>query len=92
MFEIPAFLPPNNLGPPMHSPSALTEHVSLNLLNLTLNKVFFCSTLYNGHDLFFSLSELYTPVPTHPPVTPRKNPVAAPTPTSPVAAAPPTPP
>ena len=31
MFEIPAFLPPSNLGLPMHSPLALTEHVSLNL-------------------------------------------------------------
>lgn len=30
-FEFPAFLPPTNLGLPMHSPSALTEHVSLNL-------------------------------------------------------------
>ena len=40
MFEFPAFLPPTNLGLPMHSPSALTEHVSLNLAR------FFCSTLY----------------------------------------------
>ena len=39
MFEFPAFLPPTNLGLPMHSPSALTEHVSLNLAR------FFCSTL-----------------------------------------------
>ena len=31
MFEFPAFLPPTNLGLPMHSPSALTEHVSPNL-------------------------------------------------------------
>ena len=31
MFKFPAFLPPTNLGLPMHSPSALTEHVSLNL-------------------------------------------------------------
>ena len=31
MFEFPAFLPPINLELPMHSPSALTEHVSLNL-------------------------------------------------------------
>ena len=31
MFEFAAFLPPTNLGLPMHSPSALTEHVSLNL-------------------------------------------------------------
>ena len=31
MFEFPAFLLPTNLGQPMHSPSALTEHVSLNL-------------------------------------------------------------
>ena len=31
MLEFPAFLPPTNLGLPMHSPSALTEHVSLNL-------------------------------------------------------------
>ena len=31
MFEIAAFLPPTNLRQPMHSPSALTEHVSLNL-------------------------------------------------------------
>ena len=30
MFEFPAFLPTTNLGLPMHSPSALTEHVSLN--------------------------------------------------------------
>ena len=29
VFEFPAFLPPTNL--PMYSPSALTEHVSLNL-------------------------------------------------------------
>ena len=31
MFEFAAFLLPTNLGQPMHSPSALTEHVSLNL-------------------------------------------------------------
>ena len=31
MFEVPAFLPPTDLGLPMHSPSAQTEHVSLNL-------------------------------------------------------------
>ena len=40
MFEFPTFLPPTNLGLLMHSPSALTEHVSLNLAR------FFCSTLY----------------------------------------------
>ena len=28
MFEFPAFLLPTNLGLPMHSPSALKEHVS----------------------------------------------------------------
>ena len=42
MFELPAFTPPTNLGQPMHSQSALTEHVSLNLAR------FFCSTLYYG--------------------------------------------
>ena len=31
MFEFAAFLLPTNVGQPMHSPSALTEHVSLNL-------------------------------------------------------------
>ena len=31
MLEFAAFLLPTNLGQPMHSPSALTEHVSLNL-------------------------------------------------------------
>ena len=31
MFEFPAFVPPANLGLPMHSPPALTEHASLNL-------------------------------------------------------------
>ena len=31
MLEFPAFLPPTNLRLPMHSPSALTKHVSLNL-------------------------------------------------------------
>ena len=31
MVEFPAFLPPTNIGLPMHSQSALTEHVSLNL-------------------------------------------------------------
>ena len=36
MFELPAFLPPPNLGLPMHSPSALTEHVSLNLARFFL--------------------------------------------------------
>ena len=36
MFEFPAFLPPTNLGLPMHSPPALTEHVSLNLARLFL--------------------------------------------------------
>ena len=36
MFEFPAFLPPTNLGLPMHSPSALTEHVSLNLARFFL--------------------------------------------------------
>ena len=41
MFEFPAILLPTNLGQPMHSPSALTEHVSLNLA-----RFFFCSTLY----------------------------------------------
>ena len=34
MFEIPAFLPPTNLGLLMHSPLALMEHVSLNLARL----------------------------------------------------------
>ena len=34
MFEFPAFLPPTNL--PMHSQSALTEHVSLNLAGFFL--------------------------------------------------------
>ena len=42
MFEFPAFLPPTNLGLPMHSPSALTEHVSLNLARFfLLNPVLF---------------------------------------------------
>ena len=36
----PVFLLPTNLKQPMHSPSALTEHVSLNLAR------FFRSTLY----------------------------------------------
>ena len=36
MFEFPAFLPPVNLGLPMHSPSALTEHVSLILARFFL--------------------------------------------------------
>ena len=36
MVEFPAFLPPTNLGLPMHSPSALTEHVSLNLARFFL--------------------------------------------------------
>ena len=40
MFKFPAFLPPTNLGLPMHSPRALAEPVSLNLAR------FFCSTLY----------------------------------------------
>ena len=31
MFEFPTYLPPTNLGLPIHRPSALTEHVSLNL-------------------------------------------------------------
>ena len=31
MFEFAASLLPTNVGQPMHSPSALTEHVSLNL-------------------------------------------------------------
>ena len=31
MFEFPAFLLPTDLRKPVHSPSALTEHVSLNL-------------------------------------------------------------
>ena len=31
MFEFPAFLLLTNLGQPLHSPSALTEHVSLNI-------------------------------------------------------------
>ena len=30
-FEFPTFLIPTNLGQPMHSPPALTKHVSLNL-------------------------------------------------------------
>ena len=30
-FEFPAFLPPTNLGQPMRSTPALTEHVALNL-------------------------------------------------------------
>ena len=46
MFEFPASLQPTNLGLPMHSPSALTEHVSLNLarfflLNPVLTKLDF---------------------------------------------------
>ena len=36
MLEFPAFLPPTNLGLLMHSPSALTEHVSLNLARFYL--------------------------------------------------------
>ena len=36
MFEFTAFHPPTNLGLPMHSPSALTEHVSLNLARFFL--------------------------------------------------------
>ena len=36
LFEFPAFLPPTNLGLPMHSPSALTEDVSLNLARFFL--------------------------------------------------------
>ena len=36
MFELPAFLPPTNLGLPMHSLSALTEHVLLNLARFFL--------------------------------------------------------
>ena len=40
MFEIPTCLPPTNLGLPIHSPSTLTQLVSLNLAR------FFCSTLY----------------------------------------------
>ena len=36
VFEFPAFLPPTNLGLPMHNPSALTEHVSLNLARFFL--------------------------------------------------------
>ena len=36
MFEFPAFLPPTNLGLPMHSLSALTEYVSLNLARFFL--------------------------------------------------------
>ena len=39
MFEFSAFLPPTNLGLPMHISSALTEHLSVNLAR------FFCSTL-----------------------------------------------
>ena len=31
LFTFPAYLPPTNLGQPMHSLSALTEHVSMNL-------------------------------------------------------------
>ena len=31
IFEFPAFMLPINLGQPIHSPLALTEHVSLNL-------------------------------------------------------------
>ena len=42
MFEFPAFLIPTNLGQPMHSPSALIEHVSLNLAGT----FFLDSTLY----------------------------------------------
>ena len=36
MFEFPSFLPPTNLGLPMHSSSALTEHVTLNLARFIL--------------------------------------------------------
>ena len=36
MFKFPAFLLPANLGLPMHSLSALTEHVSLNLARFFL--------------------------------------------------------
>ena len=35
-FESLAFLLPTNLGLPMHSPSALTEHVSLSLARFFL--------------------------------------------------------
>ena len=36
MFEFPTFLAPTNLVLPLHSPSALTEHVSLNLARFFL--------------------------------------------------------
>ena len=43
MFEFAAFLLPTNVGQPMHSPSALTEHVSLNLAwFFLLNAVVIC--------------------------------------------------
>ena len=34
MFAFTTFLLPTNLGLPMHSPSVLTEHVSLNLASV----------------------------------------------------------
>ena len=34
MFEFPAFLLPKNLVQPIHCPSALKDHVSLNLLSM----------------------------------------------------------
>ena len=38
MFEFRAFLPPMNLGLQMHSPSALMEHVSLNLARIFFSR------------------------------------------------------
>ena len=36
IYKFPTFLPPTNLWLPMHSPSALTEHVSLNIARFKL--------------------------------------------------------
>ena len=56
MFEFSAFLPPTNLGLPMHSPSALTEHVSLNFTRFFFARP--CSSFMTYLELKPSAQEL----------------------------------
>ena len=59
MFEFAAFLLPTNLGKPMHSPSALTEHVSLNLAGIfLLDPVLLSVTLAGYSSTYFWYTDM----------------------------------
>ena len=67
MFEFLAFLLPTNLRQPMHSPSALTEHVSLNLAGTFCSNLYLCTSGavtqlvgFEDNEFGFDLTEAYS--------------------------------